>query len=35
MLGYNAGKPRLPLIELSENGKEKLKRELFSFGLLK
>lgn len=35
MLGYNAGKPRLPLVELSQNGKEKLKRELFSFGLLK
>jgi len=35
MLGYNAGKPRLPLVEMSINGKEKLKRELLSFGLIK
>lgn len=35
MLGYNAGKPRLPLVPMSENGKEKLNRELLSFGLLK
>ena len=35
MLGYNAGKPRLPLVELSSKGKEILKRELLSFGLLK
>ncbi len=35
MLGYNVGIPRLPLIEMSENGKEILKKELFSFDLLK
>lgn len=35
MLGYNVGIPRLPLVEISQNGKEFLKRELFSFGLLK
>lgn len=35
ILGYNAGLPRLPLVPLSENGKEKLKRELLAFGLIK
>jgi len=35
MLGYNVGIPRLPLLEMSETGKEKLKSELFTFGLLK
>ena len=35
MLGYAAGKPRLPLVEMSNKGKEILKRELLSFGLLK
>lgn len=35
MLGFNVGLPRLPLIEMSETGKEKLKRELINFGLLK
>ena len=35
MLGYNVGSPRLPLIEMSEAGKEKLKSELLTFGLLK
>lgn len=35
MLGYNVGTPRLPLIEMSENGKNSLKRELLTFGLLK
>ena len=35
MLGYNAGIPRLPLIEMSDKGKEKLKIELEKFGLLK
>ena len=34
MLGYNVGIPRLPLIEMSDNGKDLLKRELKSFGLL-
>ena len=34
MLGYNAGIPRLPLIEMSEKGKEKLEKELKKFELL-
>lgn len=35
MIGYNVGTPRLPLIEMSNAGKEKLKSELLTFGLLK
>lgn len=35
MIGYNVGIPRLPLIEMSETGKEKLKSELLTFGILK
>lgn len=35
MIGYNVGFPRLPLIEMSEIGKEKLKSELLTFGILK
>lgn len=34
ILGYNVGIPRLPLIEMSEKGKEKLKKELKNFELL-
>lgn len=34
MLGYNAGKPRLPLVEMSEKGKEKLEKELKALELL-
>ena len=34
MLGYNVGMPRLPLVEMSEKGKEKLKKELKNFELL-
>ncbi len=34
MLGYNAGKPRLPLVEMSEKGKEKLEKELKDLELL-
>ena len=34
MLGYNAGKPRLPLVEMSEKGKERLEKELKSLELL-
>lgn len=34
MIGYNVGTPRLPLIEMSDNGKNTLKKELESFGLL-
>ncbi len=35
MIGYNVGIPRLPLIQMSEAGKTKLKSELLTFGLLK
>ena len=33
MIGFNAGLPRLPLIEMSENGKENLKNEMINYGL--
>ena len=33
MIGFNAGIPRLPLIEMSENGKENLKQEMLNYGL--
>ena len=35
MLGYKVGVPRLPLVEMTEIGKEKMKKELIEFGLLK
>ncbi len=35
MIGYNVGTPRLPLLEMSNPGKEKLKSELLTFGLIK
>lgn len=35
MIGYNVGTPRLPLLEMSDAGKEKLKSELLTFGLIK
>lgn len=35
MIGFNVGTPRLPLIEMSDKGKEVLKRELINFGLIK
>ena len=34
MLGYNAGKPSLPLVEMSEKGKERLEKELKALELL-
>ena len=34
MIGYNVGIPRLPLIELSESGKNKMENELKKFGLI-
>lgn len=34
MLGYNFGIPRLPLVEMSEIGKKKLRKELEIYGLL-
>ena len=33
MIGYNVGKPRLPLIEMSHTGKERLRKALVDFGL--
>ena len=33
MLGYNMGTPRLPLIEMSDNGKNVMKNALLNFGL--
>ena len=35
MIGYNVGSPRLPLIEMSEQGKNILKQELKNFNLVK
>lgn len=35
MIGFNAGIPRLPLVEMSENGKNKLNAQLLSLGLIK
>ena len=34
ILGYNVGKPRLPLIEMSESGKLRLKNSMEEFGLI-
>lgn len=34
MLGYSVGTPRLPLIEMTEKGKDKLKAELKNFNLI-
>jgi len=33
MIGFNAGVPRLPLVEMTDAGKEKLKNEMISYGL--
>ena len=33
MIGFDAGIPRLPLIEMSESGKENLKQEMINYGL--
>ncbi len=33
MIGFNAGTPRLPLIEMSDAGKEKLKNEMINYGI--
>lgn len=35
MMGFNVGIPRLPLIEMSESGKEKLKNEMINYGVMK
>lgn len=34
MMGYNFGKPRLPLIDMSKSGKQRLKKFLENFNLL-
>ena len=34
LMSYNFGTPRLPLVELSDNLKEKLKLEMKSYGIL-
>ena len=34
MIGYNFGSPRLPLIDISEKGKQRLKKSLENFNLL-
>lgn len=34
MMGYNFGKPRLPLIDMSKSGKQRLKKSLENFNLL-
>lgn len=33
MIGFNVGTPRLPLVEMSEVGKERLKKSLHNYGL--
>ena len=35
MIGYDMGTPRLPLIEMSDFGKDTLRNTLVDFGLLK
>ena len=35
MIGFNAGIPRLPLVEMTDAGKEKLKNEMVSYGIIK
>jgi len=35
MIGFNAGVPRMPLIEMSEKGKERLKAEMKNYGLIR
>lgn len=34
MIGFNVGTPRLPLVEMSESGKERLRKSLQNYGLL-
>ena len=35
IMGYDFGKPRLPLVPMKENKKEILKQEMRNFGILK
>lgn len=34
-LGFSAGSPRLPLVEMSKTGKENLKKEMINYGIIK
>lgn len=34
LMGFNAGIPRLPLVEMSKDNKEKLKKEMSKYGLI-
>lgn len=34
LMGYNFGSPRLPLIDLSNENLEKLKKEMTNYGIL-
>ena len=33
MIGFNVGTPRLPLVEMSNSGKEMLKNEMTNYGI--
>lgn len=35
MIGFNAGVPRMPLIEMTDAGKENLKNEMINYGIIK
>ena len=35
MIGFDAGIPRMPLIEMSETGKERLRNEMINYGIIK
>jgi len=35
MLGFDCGTPRLPLVEMTDSGKARLKQALSDYGLLK
>ena len=35
MLGFNCGTPRLPLVEMTDNGKDRLRKAMKDYGLLK
>lgn len=35
MIGFNVGTPRLPLIEMSDTGKERLKSAMKDYGIIK
>ena len=35
MMGFDCGTPRLPLVEMTDAGKERLKQAMVEYGLLK